>query len=446
MKTKNQHINHLTPQQIEDYTANRLTNEQMHAIEKHMLNCEFCEAAVEGLSENGLPFGFNDDVEILKTRVDNRAAETRKRIIPYWQLGVAASILIIIGVGSFFMFGNKTETPQVKLADKKEALKKEEPSVLTPDTATQKADTAIIETVTKEPEVEPHSFLVAENKAFTDAVYSGSSSQVQANFTAPSATPISESFVDSDVMILANVEEMELALVQDDESTEPEVLSEKDEKEFKKKDNTKLYSIKGTIVNQVGEPIPFANVIDLTDNSGAVSDLNGTFELKSKVDSPNIKVNFVGYKTVEVLAWADKPVNITLSEDAVALSEVVVTSSKIAENNVSLNRIQSLDVLSTSSNEVSKTVTPAPTPTEGYQKFNSYMKTNAKLTDDAKANNVSGTVKVSFKIDNNGRPKSFKVLNSLGFGCDDLVINLIENGPTWTTDSNERVEYEVELR
>ena len=70
----------------------------------------------------------------------------------------------------------------------------------------------------------------------------------------------------------------------------------------------------------------------------------------------------------------------------------------------------------------------------------------ARLTEEAKANNISGVVMLSFKIDNDGKPKSIKVEKSLGYGLDEQLIDLIENGPKWTTTSNERVEYGFEFK
>lgn len=445
MSNNKQHINHLTPQQIEDHAANRLTDEQMHLVEKHMLNCEFCEAAVEGATESGLPFGFNDDVEILKTRVENRAQENRKKIIPFWQLGIAASILVIIGVGSFLIFGGKTQTPEIKLAEKKVETKEAPKQKVEADTTTLKIEENITDSVAVEKAiVKPHSFLVAENNALTNSYTSNSSASgnIQASYSAPA-----QAVFDSDVSSATSFTVTEeLAIVDEPTETKEEYEIMEDEESIVVENEAQLYKITGKVLTTSGEPIPFANVLDLTDNSGTVTDFEGNFVLNSLVDSPKIKVNYLGFKTEEVLAVAEQPLNITLKEDAMALNEVQVISAKSIKNSATSLNVEA-DILQTLPAKKIESATPAaPAPVDGYEAFNQYIKKNAKLTVEAKANNISGVVTLSFKIDNDGKPKSIKVEKSLGYGLDEQLINLIENGPKWTTTSNERVEYGFEFK
>jgi len=445
MSNNKQHINHLTPQQIEDYAANRLTDEQMHLIEKHMLNCEFCEIAVEGVIESGLPFGFNDDVEILKTRVENRAQENRKKIIPFWQLGIAASILVIIGVGSFLIFGGKTQTPEIKLAEKKVETKEAPKQEVETDTTTLKIEENITDSVLVEKAiVKPHSFLVAENNALTNSYTSNSSASgnIQASYSAPA-----QAVFDSDVSSATSFTVTEeLAMV--DEPTETKEVLEimEDEESIVVENEAQLYKITGKVLTTSGEPIPFANVLDLTDNSGTVTDFEGNFVLNSLVDSPKIKVNYLGFKTEEVLAAAEQPLNITLKEDAMALNEVQVISAKSIKNSATSLNVEADILQSLPAKKIESATPAAPAPVDGYEAFNQYIKKNTKLTVEAKANNISGVVTLSFKIDNDGKPKSIKVEKSLGYGLDEQLINLIENGPKWTTTSNERVEYGFEFK
>lgn len=445
MNKNNQHTTHLTPQQIEDYVANRLTNEQMHLVEKHMLNCEFCEAAVEGVTESGLPFGFHDDVEILKTRVENRAQENRKKVIPFWQLGIAASVLVIIGVGSFLIFGGKTQTPEIKLAEKKVETKQEPNQEIETDSTTLKTEANITDSVeVEENDVKPHSFLVAENNALTNSYTSGSpaTSSATASYTAPAQVVF-----DSDISSTTSFTLTEELAILDEpaETTEESEIMEKDESVVVEEE-AQLYKITGKVLTTSGEPIPFANVLDLTDNSGTVTDFEGNFVLNSLVDSPKIKVNYLGFKTEEVLAAAEQPLNITLKEDAVALNEVQVISAKSIKNRTSSLSVEADILQSLPAKKIESATPTAPAPVDGYAVFNQYIKKNAKLTEEAKANNISGVVMLSFKIDNDGKPKSIKVEKSLGYGLDEQLIDLIENGPKWTTTSNERVEYGFEFK
>lgn len=73
-----------------------------------------------------------------------------------------------------------------------------------------------------------------------------------------------------------------------------------------------------------------------------------------------------------------------------------------------------------------KRATTAASPVGGWDAFRQYLNTNARLTDSAKANNITGTVRLQFKLDANNNPYDFKVLNGLGYGCDEVAIRLVK--------------------
>ena len=80
--------------------------------------------------------------------------------------------------------------------------------------------------------------------------------------------------------------------------------------------------IKGTILDQNGEPIIGANVLVKGTTNGTITDFDGNYELDAPVGS-TLSISFIGYKTVEIKATAEKQ-TIKLVEDTETLDEVVV--------------------------------------------------------------------------------------------------------------------------
>lgn len=81
--------------------------------------------------------------------------------------------------------------------------------------------------------------------------------------------------------------------------------------------------VKGTVVDNNGEPIIGATVRVNGTSAASVSDLDGNFVLNN-VSEGTLTITYIGYKTKEVKFRAGTPLRIVLEEDAHALSEVVV--------------------------------------------------------------------------------------------------------------------------
>jgi TonB family protein len=66
-------------------------------------------------------------------------------------------------------------------------------------------------------------------------------------------------------------------------------------------------------------------------------------------------------------------------------------------------------------------------PQGGWDVFNDYLRRNARLTNAARNNNVSGTVSLQFDVTPEGKAVNIKVLKSLGYGCDEAAEELVRN-------------------
>lgn len=81
-------------------------------------------------------------------------------------------------------------------------------------------------------------------------------------------------------------------------------------------------------------------------------------------------------------------------------------------------------------------------PEGGWDAFNEYLRQNARLTPEARNRNVSGTVRLQFSINTNGEPFNFIVLRSVGYGCDQEAVRLVQNWE-WERGQNPVVTLEV---
>ena len=90
--------------------------------------------------------------------------------------------------------------------------------------------------------------------------------------------------------------------------------------------------VTGTIVDQTGEPVIGANVLEVGTTNGTITDFDGKFSLEV---GPNAKlsVSFIGYKEQTIAVGNQSNLRVVLSEDTELLDEVVVVGSVYRRRN-----------------------------------------------------------------------------------------------------------------
>lgn len=87
-------------------------------------------------------------------------------------------------------------------------------------------------------------------------------------------------------------------------------------------------NIKGKIVNELDEPLTYANIIALTTDSnfvaGVMSDSCGDFSLKQSPEMAFLKVSYIGYSTQLLKISHPNVGDIKLSPDSSVLGEVII--------------------------------------------------------------------------------------------------------------------------
>ena len=92
--------------------------------------------------------------------------------------------------------------------------------------------------------------------------------------------------------------------------------------------------VSGIVLDETGEPIPYANVYFKNSSEGLITNENGRFYLESKNSHKILVISFIGYKTQEIPI--DKPVMYNLKvqlEAGEVLREVVVYTGKMPKKN-----------------------------------------------------------------------------------------------------------------
>lgn len=98
--------------------------------------------------------------------------------------------------------------------------------------------------------------------------------------------------------------------------------------------------IQGIVVDNLGEPVIGANIVEKGTTNGTITDVNGGFSLEVSSNAV-LEVSFIGYVTQSVPVKGST-VNVTLREDAQALDEVVITGFGMSQKKESLTSAISL--------------------------------------------------------------------------------------------------------
>ena len=83
------------------------------------------------------------------------------------------------------------------------------------------------------------------------------------------------------------------------------------------------FQLKGTVSDANNVPIPGANIVIANSTKGTSTDFDGNYEITVKKGDV-LNFSYIGYVNQQVVIVNQKTVNITLTEDASQLDEVVV--------------------------------------------------------------------------------------------------------------------------
>ncbi|MFN5432043.1 MAG: TonB family protein, partial [Cyclobacteriaceae bacterium] len=186
--------------------------------------------------------------------------------------------------------------------------------------------------------------------------------------------------------------------------------------------------IRGQVVSsEDGQPLPGVNVVIRGTTDGAVTDINGKYQVAVEAINPTLVFSFVGFQTKTVPVGSQKDVNINLGPDLTQLSEVVVTGVAARDDSQTPPVVRLAE------------------PAGGRKAYDKYLENSLRYPVEAITKKIKGRVTVKFTVRTDGALDEFSVIKSLGYGCDEEVLRLVKEGPSWspTLEDNVPVESEV---
>ncbi|MEZ4956710.1 MAG: carboxypeptidase-like regulatory domain-containing protein [Saprospiraceae bacterium] len=188
-------------------------------------------------------------------------------------------------------------------------------------------------------------------------------------------------------------------------------------------------TIKGQVTDDNGYPLIGVSIVIQNSSKGTVTDLDGNFSIDSPIENPVLEVSYTGFQNQKIQVKGDEFLNIQLDDSASSLSEVVVTK-------------RNLGIL-----KKNKAAAESPfEPKGGFKKFEKYIKENLQKPQLAIDAGISGAVILGFTIDASGQPTKIQTLRSLGFGCDEEAIRLLQEGPKWNGQPGVQHSYTFDFK
>lgn len=86
----------------------------------------------------------------------------------------------------------------------------------------------------------------------------------------------------------------------------------------------------------------------------------------------------------------------------------------------------------------------------GFEKMAEFLGKNIVYPEEAKEKNIQGTVLVSFVVEKNGKITDAKVVRSIGGGCDEEALRVVNAMPKWKpgkqNGKNVRVQFALPIK
>ncbi len=168
-----------------------------------------------------------------------------------------------------------------------------------------------------------------------------------------------------------------------------------------------------------------------------------TIVMNDSEDAP--KISNVASSEDELKDTYQRPVVVAdQSTNSAPPREMAESAARAKKQMESAKPSDDTDALKKTSKAKAKQATINNQPAGGWDAFRTYLKTKGKLPPKALANNISGTVRIQFRLNDQNQPYEFKVLNSLGYGCDEAAIQLVK-GYAWVRGNDQPVVVDVQF-
>ena len=432
--SEEKNIINYTAADIEKYWNGKLSPAEMHAMEKAAMNDPFLADALEGYKNASLA-----GLVSLKERLDKRLGAVvpilnLKRKRSTW-VRAAAAVIIIVGVGLLvqqlvFNDRNKNSIATLEKDDKKpESVANNDQ--IAPDSINKQAPTQPgsvankrEQKVTTTPNAEGYIYSNPDTTRKTSE--RGVVLKKTENESAPAANAqviANAEIKDEAVKIRSegrDVNDTSKSLNEKKLNSSPTAARAKVNQAYYENDKKSEAAIalnnkfNYRVVDDQKNPVPFANVMNTSDNVGTYTDIRGNFNLVSSDSVLYVQIRSLGYDAAnyKLVPSNAQSGDLVLKEDE--RKETFAQNRKVVS---SLSRKDSAEI---------------EEPEVGWGFYNTYVANNIQIPDIVRPKNTRSDVELSFDIDVTGQPINIKVTRSSQCKkCDDEAIRLLKEGPKW---------------
>lgn len=380
---------------LKDYIQGKRHGKEANKLEHEAMNDPFLQDAIDGF--DSVSGNHMDVIQDLEEQIFNQKKK-KTYALRFVVTGIAASIAVLVGVSLFF----HTEKEPQQIA-----------TVFQPDSTNQKDS------------IQSGNNAIAMNidnpKSETKII---KKQQIKLTDEKPLARGISKNNIQPS--------NEETVISEDKDTMQPDELDKINITygQVKKADLTGAVAgvrvsqkqdketFIGKVLDENGDPLIGVSV-KLKNNKyiGTITDLDGNFVLSSKkLDGNQLIASYVGYNDKIIDVKGDSTV-IRLEPNSLALNEVVTIGYGRAKR------------------ASARTASPDKN-SFGMQEFKKFVSNNLP---DSLCNNQELKFKVTFKIDENGKPDDIKFVYSTCVELEMEFISIAQRSPAWTSNTNKRV-------
>ena len=394
-----------------------LSHAQTHEFEKAMLDDAVLSDMVEGyelLRDNKV------NLETVNTSLsDSLQKKIRKEeteVYPLWRRVPmyirAASVLLFLGVGGYLLINKNGEKPIEKLAViptlNQEKIANAEPTSPLENQAITKGSI----------KVEMDKIVSKKDKV---AIHT-SKEKVVSNSVNPLADVVAieaKKEVENEPQIYTNpeptvaYESVPAPVQQAPKSAAPSEGMKSDNRAYSKREvfenQTNTTIISGTVIDEDSkQPVPNVSLFSNEKNIGKTNE-KGQFKLESSLLGNKINLTAPNFEDTEI----------KINKNS---NEPLLIRPKAELIFIDLKRNKTWKY-----NPLEHSAQPTISPDD----YIEYLQKNLRKPKQAIDNQIIGNVTVEFKVNKEGILSDFKIIESLGYGCDEEAIRVIKEGPSW---------------
>lgn len=395
----------LSKEEIRAYLDGQMKGKAAHDLERHLLNDPFDQEAMEGFEHISLE-ETDHDLEVLSQRL--RHVERKPNYL--LRLVATVSILLVSGWAVWYVLDQYSRQPAEL------SMKTEKPAADSVEYSRREAGAPEIRKVPEKPasEKQPEP---PQKKAAEPAESLQPEPLIADAFTSEPKSAEEEVF-DLEVPLPA---EREVMATEPTEDTLSGMSFHSDDVKSKKlqiRGGSALRSsahsglfISGVVTDEDGNPLPGVSVIEQGAGNATLSDIDGAYRLQVSQAQPILLFAHVGMKAEQLRADTSGVMNMEMEADVMALSEVVVSrNTEAVEEEAGFE---------------------SATPMGGFPAFRKYLEENLVYPKAAREKSIEGKVILNVQILPGGSVGAIEVRRSIGYGCDQEAIRLVEDGPAW---------------